>query len=304
MLQNIITNLLMERSYNEKEYPAWLLFETENSLLIRDTQYDLLKTMLEDKENSIYQLNMGEGKTSVILVILNQMLADGKNISRINCLELLMGVMQELLRNKFRGLLQKKIYVMPFSREVVFDTGNVKKITEMLTECKNRKHVLLVTPEQRLCFQLKKQETFLEYLQSKDADDLFDWERHNDHHKYTHLANNKNPYILTEFQVVLRQALETLGYINSNNKILKYPSEGYNTFQEQVDHEISNISSQKEYHARPNVNATFVILWYNSRQLKTHLEQQIGLLYSIDEFKFFDILDESDEILRHGKELN
>ncbi|CAF1620653.1 unnamed protein product, partial [Didymodactylos carnosus] len=31
---------------------------------------------------------------------------------------------------------------------------------------------------QRLCFQLKKQEMFLEYPQSKDADDSFDWEKH------------------------------------------------------------------------------------------------------------------------------
>ncbi|CAF3844141.1 unnamed protein product, partial [Rotaria sp. Silwood1] len=41
-----------------------------------------------------------------------------------------------------------------------------------------------------------------------------------------------------------------------------------------------------------------------STQLKKQREEKLKLLYSIDEFKFFDILDESDEILRHGKELN
>ncbi|CAF4625222.1 unnamed protein product, partial [Didymodactylos carnosus] len=115
MLENIIKNILMQRSY-------------------------------KDKENSIYQLNMGEGKTSVILVILSQMLASGKSSARINCLEPLIGVMQELLRNKFSGSLQKKIYVRPFSRGVLFSRENVEKIREMLNDCKNGKHILLVTP--------------------------------------------------------------------------------------------------------------------------------------------------------------
>ncbi|CAF3874410.1 unnamed protein product [Rotaria sp. Silwood1] len=44
---------------------------------------------------------MGEGKTSVILSILREILANGKQTVRINCLESLMGNMQELLRNKF-----------------------------------------------------------------------------------------------------------------------------------------------------------------------------------------------------------
>ncbi|CAF3906695.1 unnamed protein product, partial [Rotaria sp. Silwood1] len=43
---------------------------------------------------------------------------------------------------------------------------------------------------------------------------------------------------------------------------------------------------------------------YQSTQLKTERAQKLELLYSIDKFKFFDILDESDEILSHGKELN
>ncbi|CAF4497646.1 unnamed protein product, partial [Rotaria sp. Silwood2] len=96
ILENIFTNILMERSYDKKVYPSWLLVETENNLLIRSTQYSLIKTMMEEKDNSIYQLNMGEGKTSVILIILSEMLANGEQIARINCLESLMGVMQEL----------------------------------------------------------------------------------------------------------------------------------------------------------------------------------------------------------------
>ncbi|CAF4678575.1 unnamed protein product, partial [Didymodactylos carnosus] len=100
MLQNIITNVLKQRSYSETDNASWLLFEMENNLLIHRTQYSFLK-MTHDKTNEtdIYQLKMGEGKTLVILILLSQMLANGKNITRINCLEPLMGAMQELLKN-------------------------------------------------------------------------------------------------------------------------------------------------------------------------------------------------------------
>ncbi|CAF4842869.1 unnamed protein product, partial [Rotaria sp. Silwood2] len=52
------------------------------------------------------------------------------------------------------------------------------------------------------------------------------------------------------------------------------------------------------------ISHAYNILKDQSTQLKTQRKQKLELLYLIDEFKFFDILDESDEILRHGKELN
>lgn len=296
MRENIFTNILMERSYDKSIYPSWLLFEIENNLLIRNTQYCLIKAMTEEKDNSIYQLNMGEGKTSVILIILSEMLANGEQIARINCLESLMGVMQELLRNKFRGLLQKKIYVMPFSRDVVFSIENLGKIKEMLTDCQNGKHILLVTPEQRLCFQLKKQEMFLEYLQSKDANDCFDWKEHSCR-TYVQPIHSSEPYELTHGQNALKETLKSLGYIDDKNKIVKFPSEGFNKFGD----EVHNKANQKAIHG---VYSAYDILRDQSTQLKTQRQQKLDLLYMIDEFKFFDILDESDEILRHGKELN
>ncbi|CAF1307775.1 unnamed protein product, partial [Rotaria sp. Silwood1] len=307
MHENIIKNrnkaFQMERSYDNKLYPSWLLFETENNLLIRENQYSLIETMMKDEVNSIYQLNMGEGKTSVILILLSDILADGKQIVRINCLESLMGVMQELLRNKFRGLLKKKIFVMPFSRGVVFSIENLEKIKEMLTECQNEKHILLVTPEQRLCFQLKKQEMFLEYLQSKDADDCFDWEEHGRWHSYGYRKKSveksqRNVYVLTEEQKILKEALKSLKYIDNTDKIVKYPSEEYNKFYDEVINKIPD----KAYLS--NIRDAYYILRDQSTQLKTERAQKLELLYSIDKFKFFDILDESDEILSHGKELN
>ncbi|CAF1395285.1 unnamed protein product [Adineta steineri] len=225
-----------------------------------------------------------------------EMLADGKQIVRINCLESLMGVMLELIRNKFSGLLQKKIYVMPFSRGVEFSIKNLEKIKEMLTDCRNGKHILLVTPEQRLCFQLKKQETFLEYLQSKDANDLFDWQKHY-RKAYPHKNNRNTSNSLTDSQLILKQTLQSLGYIDDKNKIVKVPSEDSREFGDGLRKKMNDTGYS-------GIVCAYHILRDQSTQIKIQRQQKLELLYLIDEFQFFDILDESDEILRHGKELN
>ncbi|CAF4497659.1 unnamed protein product [Rotaria sp. Silwood2] len=185
---------------------------------------------------------------------------------------------------------------MPFSRGVVFSIENLEKIKDMLTDCQNGKHILLVTPEQRLCFQLKKQEMFLEYLQSKDANDFFNWKEHY-RRTYYYIMNPNASYELTQSQSTLKQTLQSLGYIDDKDKIVKFPSEEIGKFCSEV-YQKNNVNSFF------SISHAYNILKDQSTQLKTQRKQKLELLYLIDEFKFFDILDESDEILRHGKELN
>lgn len=60
------------RAWSPKEYPEWLLFEVEQNKMIRQKQFEVAKAKLDLSTNagSVLQLNMGEGKTSVILPIL------------------------------------------------------------------------------------------------------------------------------------------------------------------------------------------------------------------------------------------
>ncbi|OCB06981.1 DUF3638 family protein [Tetrahymena thermophila SB210] len=168
----------LKECFNITNYPEWLLFEFQNNILIREQQKELTLSLFNDNVNSIYQLNMGEGKTSVILMLLCQMIPDRKNIIRINCIESLYGIMQDILRNKFSGMFRKKIYLLPFSRDIDFTEENIQKLEKILSDIRDQKGVLLMTPEQRQCFQLKNQEILLEYLETKDADNVFDWRQH------------------------------------------------------------------------------------------------------------------------------
>ena len=67
-------------------HAQWLVFEVEGRLQIRPAQHTLARTLLEgsgpDGLAPIAQLNMGEGKTRVILPMMVLELADNKHLVR------------------------------------------------------------------------------------------------------------------------------------------------------------------------------------------------------------------------------
>jgi hypothetical protein len=62
------------------EFPETLLFEAESGLLVRELQEEIAKQMRcpPNDANSVMQLNMGEGKSSVIVPIIAAFLAQGE----------------------------------------------------------------------------------------------------------------------------------------------------------------------------------------------------------------------------------
>lgn len=70
------------------EHPEWLIFEIEQNLTIREIQIKVAEQMIEppvkdgvDAKHSVMQLNMGEGKTAVIVPILAAVLANGEQFT-------------------------------------------------------------------------------------------------------------------------------------------------------------------------------------------------------------------------------
>ena len=61
--------LQVHRTWSVDEHPEWLVFEAEGLLQIRPKQYSVALDLMQNP-GAITQLNMGEGKTRVIIPML------------------------------------------------------------------------------------------------------------------------------------------------------------------------------------------------------------------------------------------
>jgi hypothetical protein len=137
-------------------------------MMIRPIQARVAQEMLssENALNSVLQLNMGEGKSSVIMPIIILALSDGERLARAVVLESLSKSMSYILRRTIGHILNRPIYFLPFSRSTHLDQSIVARITELQQTCLNSHGVLLTQPEYLLSFTL----TGVERLWAKDLE--------------------------------------------------------------------------------------------------------------------------------------
>lgn len=138
------------------EQPDWLLIEIEQNFLIRPVQADMAATMITppNNHNSIMQLCMGEGKTSVIVPIVAASLADKSKLVRVVVLKPLSGQMFQTLVQKLSGLVNRRIFFLPFSRGIAMGLKEIEIVKRLYHECIQSCGVLLIQPEHILSFKL------------------------------------------------------------------------------------------------------------------------------------------------------
>lgn len=90
------------REWDVCKHPEWLVFEVEQQLKIRRDQYKVTQFLI-DNPSSIFQLNMGEGKTRVILPILYLYLSrpSSGRLLRLHFLSQLLGEAYHFLHRIF-----------------------------------------------------------------------------------------------------------------------------------------------------------------------------------------------------------
>ena len=100
-------------------------------------------------ENTVMQVNMGEGKSSVIIPIAAAALADGKQLVRVIVPNALTVQMFELLVARLGGLANRPIYHLPFSRTPEYDLGSLRinDLHKLMSQCMAERGILLVQPE-------------------------------------------------------------------------------------------------------------------------------------------------------------
>ncbi|KAI9655268.1 MAG: hypothetical protein M1829_000681 [Trizodia sp. TS-e1964] len=147
---------LPHSNWNPFDYPESLLLEVENGILIREVQEHIASQMRNpsNNANSVMQLNMGEGKSSVIVPIVAANLANGTKLVRVIAAKPQMKELFRMLVLKLGGLLNHQIYHMPFSRSLKLTTSDALGVQQILTDCMNKGGILLVQPEHILSFKL------------------------------------------------------------------------------------------------------------------------------------------------------
>jgi hypothetical protein len=105
--------------------------------------------------SSVYQVNMGEGKTSVITPMVVCGLADGRTLARVVVLKALSAQMETLLVTRLGGIVNRRVFYLPFSRSIdITEQGRVQAIEDMFKECALSGGVLLAQPEHILSLKL------------------------------------------------------------------------------------------------------------------------------------------------------
>ena len=143
------------RAWSVKDFPEWLVFEMEQRLQIRGVQFEVANHLMTNP-GAIAQLNMGEGKTRVILpmLILHGQPAD--SIFRLHILSPLLGEAYDYFhRTLTASLMCRRVHVLPFHRDVELDERNVRILKQSLTKCQQLRGVVCIAPEHRLSLHLK-----------------------------------------------------------------------------------------------------------------------------------------------------
>ena len=104
-------------------------------------------------ENTLLQLTMGEGKSSVIVPVVSSTLADGKRLVRVVVLKPLAKQMFAVLVRRLSGLANRRIFYLPFSRDVKALTAG-QDLQALFDSCRQERGILMVQPEHILSFKL------------------------------------------------------------------------------------------------------------------------------------------------------
>ncbi|KAI0319197.1 hypothetical protein OF83DRAFT_1055392 [Amylostereum chailletii] len=137
-------------------YPDWLLIQIDGDFLARPVQTMVAHKMIQPSmlESIVVQLNMGEGKSSVIVPFVSSGLANGELLVRVVVLKALANQMFRLLVERLGGLVNRRIYYMPFSRGLAVTPVQVKAYQQLYDQCTREGGILVVQPEHILSYKL------------------------------------------------------------------------------------------------------------------------------------------------------
>src|SRR5216683_3631472 len=144
--------------------------------MARPVQVAVAREMIypTSKRNISLQLNMGEGKSSVIIPLVASTLANGSDLVRVVTLKPLSNQMFQLLVSRLSGLANRPIFYVPISRNLRMDTSLIRTIKSLYERCIAERGILVVQPEHILSLKLMNIDTLLGSHRTSDESSMAD----------------------------------------------------------------------------------------------------------------------------------
>ena len=129
--------------------------QIQGNFVIRRSQVEAAMEIISPQSgnNTVMQVNMGEGKSSVIIPMAAVALADGKQLVRVIVPKALTVQMFESLVALLGGLVNRPVYHLPFSRFPEYDSRGrvtspqIDDLHMLMSQCMAERGILLVQPE-------------------------------------------------------------------------------------------------------------------------------------------------------------
>ena len=141
----------------EPEDPIeWLLLQIDFNFLIRDDQYQVAQAMIApgNTTNFVLQMNMGQGKSSVVIPMVVVQLANRQNLARVVVPRPLLLQTAQTLQGRLGGLIGRAVRHVPFSRKSSTRKDDLQLYEALHHNTLKTRGVILTLPEHMLSFQL------------------------------------------------------------------------------------------------------------------------------------------------------
>lgn len=147
----LIQDLRCVRNWEPSKHPRWVAFEVEQMIQIRPKQYTTVQQLLTNP-GSVIQLNMGEGKTRVLVPMLIMELCkhQGKK-ARVNLLPEIFHEALNYYRRTIGSSVQDiKLFTLPFQRDFVLDKKSSNILSDEMRRCWSQNGCLMMTPQHQI----------------------------------------------------------------------------------------------------------------------------------------------------------
>ncbi|KAF3909914.1 hypothetical protein ABW21_db0200578 [Orbilia brochopaga] len=144
------------QNWDPLEYPDWLLLQIDSNILIRSDQVEVAHATIQPTSgnNSVLQMNMGQGKTSCIMPMAAAILADGKRLLRVVVPRALLLQTVQIIHARLGGLVGREVRHVPFSRQTSTSPEVIKTFHEIHTKILKCSGLMISLPEHTLSFML------------------------------------------------------------------------------------------------------------------------------------------------------